>query len=178
MIRQAINCDICGAEKQASTYWFVAYEQGGELKLRGWESPQNSRKNAKHLCGQKCAQRLIANFLATLTENGHGLEQGKEAPLDAIEQAAMNDSRMEVSQRSERHEHSEKPEATDRHDRTDRSLIGRAAIDSGSIGADSWAGPVRPKEESWEAQNKLRTERESFLNATRSKLPSRLQRMA
>ena len=173
MIRQAINCDICGAEKQASTYWFVAYEQGGELKLRGWESPQNSRKNAKHLCGQKCAQRLVANYLAALTENGHAIEQGKEAALD-VEQEPINENRMEASERFERHEHSEKP---DRHDRSDRSLIGRAA-DSDAIGADSWAGPVRPKEESWEAQNKLRTERESFLNATRSKLPSRLQRMA
>ena len=174
MIRQAINCDICGAEKQASTYWFVAYEQGGELKLRGWESPQNSRKNSKHLCGQKCAQRLMANFLATLTENGHGIEQGKEAALD-VEQAAINESRMEVSERSERQELSEK---TDRHDRSDRSLIGRAVVDSDSLAADSWAGPVRPKEDSWETQHKLRTERESFLNATRSKLPTRLQRMA
>ena len=40
MIRQAINCDICAAEKQTSNYWFVAYEQGGELKIRGWESPK------------------------------------------------------------------------------------------------------------------------------------------
>ncbi len=26
MIRQMINCDICAAEKQATSYWFVAYE--------------------------------------------------------------------------------------------------------------------------------------------------------
>ena len=67
MIRQAINCDICGAEKlEATSHWFVAYEQGGELKLRGWESPKNSRKNVKHLCGQKCVQHLTANFMAAV----------------------------------------------------------------------------------------------------------------
>jgi hypothetical protein len=38
MIRQTIHCDICAAEKQASSYWHVAYEQG-EIRLRGWEAP-------------------------------------------------------------------------------------------------------------------------------------------
>ncbi len=78
MIRQAINCDMCGAEKQATSYWFVAYEQNGEIKLKGWEEPQNSRKHVKHLCGQKCVQRIMANFMASVMANGHGVEGGKE----------------------------------------------------------------------------------------------------
>jgi hypothetical protein len=169
MIRQAINCDICAAEKQESNYWFVAYEQGGELKLRGWESPKNSRKDAKHLCGQKCAQRMMANFMASQMANIHNGEQGKEAAIEGVDYGVANDHK-EILDRSDR---------TDR-DRTDRSLLGRASLDSAEIEADSWAGPVRPKEETWEMQNKARVERESFLNATRTKAPlsNRLQRMA
>jgi hypothetical protein len=180
MIRQAINCDICAAEKQESNYWFVAYEHGGELKLRGWESPKTSRKDAKHLCGQKCAQRMMANFMASQMANIHNGEPAKEAALEGIEYAAANDGR-EVFHRTERVERADQraDQRTDR-DRTDRSLLSRAAIDGAEIEADSWAGPARPKEETWETQNKARIERESFLNATRTKAPasSRLQRMA
>jgi hypothetical protein len=170
MIRQAINCDMCGAEKQESNYWFVAYEQGGELKLRGWESPQNSRKNAKHLCGQKCAQRMMANFMATLTASSHVGEQVKETVLDGGDRLAKSDD-VDLIGRSER---SERPERS--LDRTDRSLVGRASMDNVDIEAESWAGPVRFKEEAWEAQSKAKPERENFLHAPRVK-PSALNRL-
>ncbi len=124
MIRQAINCDICAAEKQTSTYWFVAYEQGGELKLRGWESPKNSRKGAKHLCGQKCAQRMMANFMASLIANVHSNEHDAEPVLEGTDLAAKTE--VEVILRPERSERIERVERTDRLDRTDRSLVGRA----------------------------------------------------
>jgi hypothetical protein len=167
MIRQAINCDMCGAEKQESNYWFVAYEQGGELKLRGWESPKSSRKDAKHLCGQKCAQRMMANFMALQMASVHNGEQGKEAPVENVDYATAGESR-EVAER------------TERLDRTDRSLLGRAVVDTAMLEAESWAGPVRPKEDTWEAQNKVRVERENYLNAPRIKAstPNRLHRMA
>jgi hypothetical protein len=84
MIRQTINCDICAAEKQATSYWFVAYEQGGEITLRGWEAPRSSRKHAKHLCGQKCVQRMMSNFTAAVMANGHG-EVGREMVAEAAE---------------------------------------------------------------------------------------------
>jgi hypothetical protein len=164
MIRQAINCDICASEKQASNYWFVAYEQGGELKLCAWESPKNSRKNAKHLCGQKCAQRMVANYMTSLMAAIHQDEQGKEAALSA---EMMPAATMPV-------------EAPDRTVRLATAQSGRAVIDDDAIEAESWAGPVRAKEDTWETLSKLRAERESFLNATRGKTPapSRLQRMA
>jgi hypothetical protein len=179
MIRQAINCDICTAEKQASNYWFVAYEHGGELKMRGWESPKNSRKDAKHLCGQKCAQRLMANFMASQMATVHSGEQDKDVALESADYVTASDSR-DVIDRSDRVERPERPDRTDRTDRTDRSLLGRAAIDPATLEADSWAGPVRPKEDTWETQSKARIERESFLTATRAKTPApgRLQRMA
>jgi hypothetical protein len=170
MIRQAINCDMCGAEKQESNYWFVAYEQGGELKVRGWESPQNSRKNAKHLCGQKCAQRMMANFMATLAAAGHVGEPSKEVAPDTVDRAVKGDD-VDLAGRPER---SERPERS--LDRTDRSLVGRASLDGVDIEAESWAGPVRLKEEAWEAPRKPQPERENFLQAPRIK-PSALHRL-
>ena len=170
MIRQAINCDICAAEKQESNYWFVAYEQGGELKLRGWESPQNSRKNAKHLCGQKCAQRMMANFMASLTATSHVGEVTKEIALDNGDRTTKNED-MELIGRPDR---SDKPERS--LDRTDRSLVGRASMDSADIEAESWAGPVRFKAEAWEGPSKSPVERENFLHAPRIK-PSALNRL-
>jgi hypothetical protein len=183
MIRQAINCDMCGAEKQASNYWFVAYEQGGELKLRGWEAPQNSRRNAKHLCGQKCAQRMMANFMASLMSTTHSAEQGKDAPSELVEQTpeadiAVSADRTISVEKTDRANRISDRTAERTPERTDRSLLNRSIPDPASIEADSWAGPARPKEDSWERQNKLRMERESFLNANRAKAPSRLQRTA
>lgn len=160
MIRQAINCDMCGAEKQeAASYWFVAYEQGGELKLRGWESPKQSRKDVKHLCGQKCAQRLIANFTASIMSAGTVSETVKSSVLENVEQTAADalDDEMPILQRMG-------------YDRATASLIEE----------ESWAGPVKPKAASRTAENKQKIERESFINATRVKpsLTRPFQRMA
>ncbi|WP_158944577.1 hypothetical protein [Granulicella sp. S190] len=175
MIRQAINCDICAAEKQTSNYWFVAYEQGGELKLRGWESPKNSRKGAKHLCGQKCAQRMMANFMASLMASVHSNDQEIEPAGEGAEFAAKSEEGEAVAHsiRLERPEHFDR---ASRLDRTDRSLVGRASIDSADLDAESWAGPVRAKEEAWETQAKRQPERENFLHAPRIK-PSALNRL-
>ena len=64
MIRQAISCDICGTEKKQTNHWFVAYDQGGELRLGGWKSRNRMRPGAKHLCGQTCLHRLVDEFMA------------------------------------------------------------------------------------------------------------------
>lgn len=161
MIRQAINCDMCGAEKQeATSHWFVAYEQGGELKLRGWESPKNSRKNVKHLCGQKCVQRITANFTASVMAAGHVSDSGKETMPESVEQnsrAAYDGEEMSILERMG-------------YDRATATLVE----------AESWAGPVKPKENSWAAENKLKGEREGFMNATHGKpqVARPFQRMA
>jgi hypothetical protein len=64
MIRQAISCDICGAEKKQTNHWFVAYTQGGELRVSGWSSTSRLRAGSKHLCGQTCLHKLIDEFMA------------------------------------------------------------------------------------------------------------------
>ena len=64
MIRQAISCDICATEKQQTNHWFVAYEQAGELRVSGWNSRHRQRPGSKHLCGQTCLHKLVAEFMA------------------------------------------------------------------------------------------------------------------
>ncbi|MEO6816361.1 MAG: hypothetical protein ABI177_06645 [Edaphobacter sp.] len=162
MIRQAINCDMCGAEKQETTsHWFVAYEQGGELKLRGWESPKQSRKDVKHLCGQKCAQRLTATFTASVMSSGVVTEAAKPATVtEAVEQAAAASCDLD-----------------------DMPILQRMGYDRATaamIEEESWAGPAKPKVAARNVENKQKIERESFINATRVKVPmSRpFQRMA
>jgi hypothetical protein len=64
VIRQAISCDICGAEKKQTNHWFVAYETGGELHISGWNARKRLRAGAKHLCGQTCLHKLADDFMA------------------------------------------------------------------------------------------------------------------
>ena len=64
MIRQAISCDVCGAEKRQTNHWFVAYEHGGELRVSEWASRHRLRPGSKHLCGQTCLHKLVDEFVA------------------------------------------------------------------------------------------------------------------
>jgi hypothetical protein len=64
VIRQAISCDICGAEKKQTNHWFVAYENGGELRVSGWSSRNRLHPGTKHLCGQTCLHKLVDDFMA------------------------------------------------------------------------------------------------------------------
>ena len=68
VIRQAISCDICGTEKKQTNHWFVASDQGAELRVSGWTSRSRQRPGSKHLCGQTCLHKLVDEFMArTLT---------------------------------------------------------------------------------------------------------------
>jgi hypothetical protein len=55
---------MCAAEKKATNHWFVAYEQGGELRVSGWNSRNRLRPGSKHLCGQTCLHKLVDDFMA------------------------------------------------------------------------------------------------------------------
>lgn len=80
MIRQAISCDICGAEKQHTNHWFVAYQQGGELRVSGWNSRNRLRADSKHLCGQTCLHKLVDEFFAKTVAN-----RGQTSPHEDVE---------------------------------------------------------------------------------------------
>jgi hypothetical protein len=66
VIRQAISCDICGAEKKQTNRWFVVWDHGGELRVSGWNSRNRLRPGSKHLCGQTCLHKLVDDFLAKI----------------------------------------------------------------------------------------------------------------
>lgn len=77
MIRQAISCDICKSEKKQSNHWFVAYEQGMELRVGGWDSRYRMRPGSKHLCGQTCLHKLVDDFLARTAETRASLAEAE-----------------------------------------------------------------------------------------------------
>lgn len=64
LIRQAISCDICGAEKRQTNHWFVAYEQSRELRVSGWTSRRRTRPGSMRLCGQTGLPKLVDDFMA------------------------------------------------------------------------------------------------------------------
>lgn len=68
MIRLAISCDICGAEKKQTNHWFIAYEAGGELRICGWTARLRKKSGAHHLCGQTCLHKLVDEFMAKTIE--------------------------------------------------------------------------------------------------------------
>jgi hypothetical protein len=65
-------------QKQANN-WFVAYEQGMELRLSGWNSRNRTRPGAKHLCGQACLYRLLEEFMARVVAMKPAVEGVKPA---------------------------------------------------------------------------------------------------
>ena len=88
MIRHAISCDICGMEMKQTNHWFVAYDQGGELRVSGWSSRNRLRPGAKHLCGQTCLHKLVDDFMAkTLAVRGPSTAQN-DADTNPQEQMA------------------------------------------------------------------------------------------
>jgi len=82
VIRQAISCDICGAEKKQTNHWFVAFEHGGELRLTGWSSRIRQNPGTKHLCGQTCLHKLVDEYIAR-TIGGRLSTAVSEAPAVA-----------------------------------------------------------------------------------------------
>ena len=86
MIRQAISCDICGAEKKQTNHWFVASEQAGELRISGWSSRNRLRSGSKHLCGQTCLHKLVDEFMA------HSIRERIAAPANADQEQPEQDS--------------------------------------------------------------------------------------
>jgi hypothetical protein len=94
VIRQAISCDICGTEKKQTNHWFVAYDQGGELRVSGWSSRNRLRPGSKHLCGQTCLHKLLDDFMAKAVK-----ARTSQTADDAQDEVAQNEvAQYEVAQ--------------------------------------------------------------------------------
>jgi hypothetical protein len=89
LIRQAISCDVCGNEKRQTNHWFVAHEQGEELRVSGWTPRSRLRPNSKHLCGQTCVHKLVDEFMArSLDARGPAAAQDEPAKHVSVEDSA------------------------------------------------------------------------------------------
>jgi hypothetical protein len=141
---------------EPTSHWFVADEVAGELRLRAWELPKGARKNRKHLCGQKCVQRLMDNFTASIMAGGQVKQQTREAAAPVAPIAKKESF----------------PASSPARDHDDMPILERMGYDRETIAmveAESWAGPVRPKDsrESWGA-----VEQQDDVNVARGKSPS------
>jgi hypothetical protein len=83
VIRLAISCDICGAEKKQANHWFVAYELAGELRISGWKSRHCKRAGSRHLCGQACLHKLVDEFMAQTIVEDRGIAAAEQASTAA-----------------------------------------------------------------------------------------------
>ncbi|MGA9671265.1 MAG: hypothetical protein WBQ94_18790 [Terracidiphilus sp.] len=92
MIRQAISCDICGAEKKQTNHWFVASEHGGELRVSGWNSRNRLRPGSKHLCGQTCLHKLMDDFMAR--DVASRMQRGVVDEVEVEERAVGTDASL------------------------------------------------------------------------------------
>jgi hypothetical protein len=92
VIRQAISCDICGAEKKQTNHWFVANEHGGEIRVSGWNSRNRMRPGSKHLCGQTCLHKLVDDFMAR--DVAAHLQRGIVDEVDLDERVAVTDTSL------------------------------------------------------------------------------------
>ncbi|HEY3706382.1 MAG TPA: hypothetical protein VGL22_15070, partial [Terracidiphilus sp.] len=80
MIRQAISCDVCGAEKKQTNHWYVTCEQAGELRVSGWSSRMRQRPGTKHLCGQTCLHKLVDEFIARVSGQRVAVSESGDSP--------------------------------------------------------------------------------------------------
>jgi hypothetical protein len=106
VIRQAISCDICGSEKKQTNHWFVAYDQGGELRVSGWSSRNRLRPGSKHLCGQTCLHKLVDEFMArtlAVRVQPEAAEEGERpAPAASTDISLTSDAAYEEVESSAR----------------------------------------------------------------------------
>jgi hypothetical protein len=94
VIRQAISCDICGTEKKQTNHWFVAYDQGGELRVSGWNSRNRLRPGSKHLCGQTCLHKLVDDFMARALTARVPLAVQNDVEDEVMEQSVGTDTSL------------------------------------------------------------------------------------
>jgi hypothetical protein len=98
VIRQAISCDICATEKRQTNHWFVALEQGGELRVSGLNPRTRLRPGMKHLCGQTCLHKLVDEFMArtiAVSVRAGIAEEPAQHPVAAIDASLTSDEAYE-----------------------------------------------------------------------------------
>lgn len=93
MIRQAISCDVCGAEKKQTNHWFVAYDQSDELRVCAFNSRTRLKSGSKHLCGQACLHKLVDEFISNAL-GGRVAVPGMEAEESGEQQRAVTDTSL------------------------------------------------------------------------------------
>jgi hypothetical protein len=75
MIKNAVICDGCPAEKKAANHWWIVKTTGERpvFMVWPWDSSQNVVDAAKHYCGQSCVLKAMAQWMSEqVTGEKHG----------------------------------------------------------------------------------------------------------
>jgi len=156
VIRQAISCDICATEKKQTNHWFVAFEQGGELRVSGWNSRNRLRPGMKHLCGQTCLHKLVDEFMARTiavrAQSGAAEESAVHHPVIDTDASLTSDSAFQEVESSARLIPTPEPAALKRPPlRPSAELVampGRLTTDEPTLPAE----PPRFSSRNWRAE--------------------------
>ena len=62
---KTVKCAHCGQQRQETNHWFVTAVEGAKFRCAPLEIRRTLRKLEEPACGQQCAQKLFAKYLAT-----------------------------------------------------------------------------------------------------------------
>jgi hypothetical protein len=76
-------CDYCGAQKRETNHWWLLrrYTSDGQevFELASWnEHAAAAAEGVEHICGQECAQKALAKYMASVDS----ANAGKPQPAD------------------------------------------------------------------------------------------------
>ena len=61
----AFKCDVCDKAKGEANHWFLASVSPTAISIFGWNEGDSARREAIHLCGERCVLRKVSEFIAT-----------------------------------------------------------------------------------------------------------------
>jgi hypothetical protein len=75
-----MSCDVCGKHKEVSNHWWVVFQVSG-LELWPWREDLAQHSEAKHLCGEGCAAKLMSKWMETTSKAAGGNNVGNNQDL-------------------------------------------------------------------------------------------------
>jgi hypothetical protein len=82
-------CDYCGVQKRESNHWWFSYKISAsfpQFSLRAWDDERASQGDVEHICGQECAQKALAKYMASVDS----ANAGKPQPANESQEERQN----------------------------------------------------------------------------------------
>ncbi len=80
-IKRGYLCSVCGVDCSGANHRFCAWQYANTLTIRRWqyalETERLNDEDTLHLCGQRCAHKLMDKFLESREQGIGNREQEK-----------------------------------------------------------------------------------------------------